>query len=331
MGPSGGGLSMDSMHAVLVQDNTFEANTGMFGGVGMGAALSVVGENEHIAILHNTFTRNVSLRTGSESIPSYGSGAGVLIEGASDLRIQRNLFQDNAGNASGKVEETSAVITSAGTNEAILINQNILIDSNRILNSGLNLAAGQVFKTGAILSFGTEYLTITNNILANNSMDGIYVKYNSIPGAQFGHASIVNNTLVNNQDYGIGLVDWPKEQLVVSNNILAGHTTALIDNNETFSVTVDHNLFYSNTNNLEGMIENLSPVYGNPRFVSPSTGDYHLWFYSPAIDAGVGIPPAPPLDFDGVTRPFGPAVDIGAFEWHQFLLKLPLILLSWLP
>jgi hypothetical protein len=331
MGPSGGGLSVDSTKNVLVEGNTFEANTGMVSGIGMGAALSVVGMNDHIVIRSNDFIRNISVRAPSEMFQTFGTGAGVLIEGANDVSIQHNLFLDNAGNASGKTEESSAVITSSGTRDDILINTNISIDSNRILNSGLNLIAGEVFKTGGIFSFGTEYLTITNNILANNSLDGILVNYAAVAHSQYAYATIVNNTLVNNQEFGIGLDQWPKDNLTVSNNILVGHNTAIVANNETISVTVDHNLFYSNTNNLEGMIENVAPVYGNPQFVNPSNGDYHLWFYSPAIDAGRGVSPAPPLDFDGITRPFGPAVDIGAFEWHQFLFKLPVILLNWLP
>ena len=39
-----------------------------------------------------------------------------------------------------------------------------------------------------------------------------------------------------------------------------------------------------------------------------------------------GIPPAPALDADDYARPYGPAVDIGAYEWHgRHVWFLPII------
>ena len=59
-------------------------------------------------------------------------------------------------------------------------------------------------------------------------------------------------------------------------------------------------------------------------FVTPESGDFHLAPGSPAIDAGVfdevyatvfdryGISIV--VDADGFERPWGPAIDLGAFE-----------------
>lgn len=51
----------------------------------------------------------------------------------------------------------------------------------------------------------------------------------------------------------------------------------------------------------------------DPQFVNPAIGDFHLHPTSPAIDAA---DPTATLatDFDGVSRPQGPARDLGAFE-----------------
>jgi hypothetical protein len=52
----------------------------------------------------------------------------------------------------------------------------------------------------------------------------------------------------------------------------------------------------------------------DPRFATPSMGDFHLQQGSPAIDAA--DPAAPPTkDFDGTNRPQGPRSDLGAFEF----------------
>jgi hypothetical protein len=56
-------------------------------------------------------------------------------------------------------------------------------------------------------------------------------------------------------------------------------------------------------------------VEGDPLFVDPAGRDYHLLETSPAVDAGSAAQ-APDFDFDYVARPYGPAHDIGAFEWN---------------
>ncbi|MFC1505085.1 right-handed parallel beta-helix repeat-containing protein [Thermodesulfobacteriota bacterium] len=51
----------------------------------------------------------------------------------------------------------------------------------------------------------------------------------------------------------------------------------------------------------------------DPEFVQPEAGDYHLRPDSPCVNAGLR-PGAPTVDFEGVMRPQGTAVDMGAFE-----------------
>ena len=39
-----------------------------------------------------------------------------------------------------------------------------------------------------------------------------------------------------------------------------------------------------------------------------------------------GVPPAPAVDIDGALRPYGPRVDVGAYEWQGQGALLPIII-----
>jgi hypothetical protein len=84
-------------------------------------------------------------------------------------------------------------------------------------------------------------------------------------------------------------------------------------------VAADHTLFWANDH--DG-IQGTNPVFGDPAFVDPGAGDYHLAPGSAAIDAGVEAGES--SDVDGDPRPFGPAPDIGADEawWRKVFLPL---------
>jgi hypothetical protein len=51
------------------------------------------------------------------------------------------------------------------------------------------------------------------------------------------------------------------------------------------------------------------------KYVRAGGGDYHLATGSPAIDVGSSTFPTP-FDLDDASRPYGPAIDLGAYEWH---------------
>ncbi len=53
---------------------------------------------------------------------------------------------------------------------------------------------------------------------------------------------------------------------------------------------------------------------GDPKFVNASGADFHLQSSSPAIDKGMTLSTVT-TDFEGTTRPQGPAYDIGADEF----------------
>jgi hypothetical protein len=58
-------------------------------------------------------------------------------------------------------------------------------------------------------------------------------------------------------------------------------------------------------------------LYGNPRFVAPTTGNLRLLATSPAVDAGTQTLPFAVIDdlSATVSRPKGLARDVGAYEF----------------
>ena len=93
------------------------------------------------------------------------------------------------------------------------------------------------------------------------------------------------------------------DQLVVRNNIVSHSDDFEIRSaNVAGLVIADHNFLAAN---------------GDPLYVEPARGDYHLSTGSPAIDAAIPVVLAGDrgaIDYDGVARPRGAAWDIGAFE-----------------
>lgn len=119
---------------------------------------------------------------------------------------------------------------------------------------------------------------------------------------------VINNIFHNPFWYCMIADSVDMENVVLRNNICSDGG---IKTNDMPGVIVDHNL-----------IDGWSPTYGDnavlgdPKFVNPAAGDFHLQEDSPAIDKGSSVD-APNVDFDGVTRPQGAGYDIGAYEFGE--------------
>ncbi len=139
---------------------------------------------------------------------------------------------------------------------------------------------------------------VENNVIITDHWHGI-----TFLGAR--NVRVVNNTVVDINEVKPGPT-WirigphkdgtPSEGCLVRNNI----TMSLqVDN----TVTEDHNLV-------------IDFDWARSYFVDYAGYDLHLTADSPAIDAGSSLE-APPEDHDGVPRPQGAAVDMGAYEWTE--------------
>jgi hypothetical protein len=118
-----------------------------------------------------------------------------------------------------------------------------------------------------------------------------------------------------------------KNNIIVQDN-LGMRYTIWVDPDDASTVAIDRNLYgpsnvrwrwgsangtttFSTWQSQSGQDAG-SPVPANPLFVN-SPLDLHITFGSPAMDNGITLPGFS-TDHDGVTRPQGPAWDIGAYE-----------------
>jgi fibronectin-binding autotransporter adhesin len=111
--------------------------------------------------------------------------------------------------------------------------------------------------------------------------------------------------------------------LNLTNTIIASHAIGISNTGGT--VYEDYNLFFNTVTNTVGVItDGGHSLIGDPKFIDPLHGNYHLQFDSAAIDHGVDA--GVYTDLDGNPRPIGLGFDIGAYEFQGIrYLWLPLI------
>ena len=144
-----------------------------------------------------------------------------------------------------------------------------------------------------------SYPRMLNNLIYGNGAGGILlITYSS---EMKDNATLVNNTIADNQAYGVRL-GLP----IIVNCIVWGH----VDDLDAAAGQVS----YSDIGEAgyAGVNHNIS---ADPQFVNPTLGDYHVLPTSPAVDAGnSGHGDLPPTDLDGDPRVLGLAVEMGADE-----------------
>jgi len=187
--------------------------------------------------------------------------------------------------------------------DALLYNNIIWNNSNG--SPASHMVFGGLELEGLDANDGT-YRIFNNTFFANSPAHGSILAGGEIA---FGTNGVKSATLENNILYGV-----------------SGAPCYLYFDDNTAStagrVSFANNLYFnagkgpSGCNYVAGSIKvatDAKGVNGNPNFANLATFNFHLAAGSPAIDAGMNTGVA--TDFDGVTRPQGPAFDIGAFEF----------------
>lgn len=141
-----------------------------------------------------------------------------------------------------------------------------------------------------------EGWVVENNVVITDHWHGI--SFYGMRGSR-----IVNNTVIDVNDVTPG-PPWikvaPHKDGTASRDVVVRNNLATAFALEGTNVTGDHNL----------VLKDLGAV-----FVDPAKLDLHLRDGAAAIDVG-SAELAPAIDVEGIARPQGSAVDLGAYEWH---------------
>ena len=152
-----------------------------------------------------------------------------------------------------------------------------------------------------------------NNVVARCGRIA-HIKGGNRPSQRAEDALLINNTFVGNHRG----VSWhnrtcPPRNVRFVNNIFVGTGSSAIEPAGDGLYAEDYNLFFRFTSPKQPGQHSI--VGKDPQFVDAAARDYHLLPTSPARDAGLSTGlDVPSHDRNGVPRPCGKAVDIGACE-----------------
>lgn len=225
-----------------------------------------------------------------------GWGAAVELSWAHPT-IRGNIFDSNSYGDFG------AAI--GGNGSSPIIEKNIF----------MNNVCDSQYLSGVVSFVNGSSPLIQNNIFHDNSCRAINM---TLPT---GNApKVINNTIVRNP-VGIHVdrrVDTSEQ--IFQNNILTENTIGLevVFGSEPYNPTWNCNIAYNNLTNYDGIADqtNLNGNLSiNPLFVDSLNNNFKLQQNSPAINAGL-LFNTPSDDFDGIPRPQGNGIDLGAYEYH---------------
>jgi hypothetical protein len=302
-----------------------------------------LGQSESVVVNGNvqfwTISNNVIHDNDNIGIDAVGfekTSRKAAIDQARDGYIAGNLVYkiDDNGNSTYPASDNSAngIYVDGGTR--ITIERNVVHDCN----IGLEIASEHGGRT-------SSYVTARSNLIYRSTGPGISIGGYARGKGSTDHATIVNNTLFENDSLRTGSGEFRIQflpnngrasQNLFANNIVHANGQGLFVTTArrlpTPAVTLDYNLFFAPDAN-PGWIwrttsyssfsvyqaaahEDAHSGYADPEFVNDGTLDLHLQPGSVGIDTGqsLGSGVLGSFDLDGHQRVQSTSVDVGAYE-----------------
>jgi nitrous oxidase accessory protein NosD len=311
----GGGIYLYQANNALISGNTIISNTGSLAYYGNGGGICIRNSNSVQIRANRVLSNTATSGTG------WGWGGGIAVGGGSgsveDNEIAGNWAKSTgAGSGSGLYQwydsttfRRNRVTGNHGSTAVYLGYSNSLFESNQVIGNPASYGVYLTYSPGPVL---------VNNIVAGSQ----YAVQAFATAANPLTAKLFHNTLVGTGSGRGVTAESGYVTLILINNIVVSHAIGISNTYPASStISADHTLFWGNAS--DGIV-GTNPVYGDPRFLNPAGGNYHLGPGSAAIDAGV-TEPTVHTDIDGDPRPIGAGYDIGADERRMYVY-LPLVL-----
>ncbi len=285
IGYGGGVYLVDASASALISGNLIIGNTANPLGQGRGGGLAMY--SSPTTVRGNIFRDNVAGFTANSQ------GGGLWLSGSPALVSGNRIERNNAtGFGGGLYSEMSASL--------------VTLDGNTVVSNTANNGGG------LYLSSNT-FFTMTNNVVAQNSGNGVYLRGNaSFPLA----GMLVNNSVAQNGSQGVYLNQYAT--VALTNTILVSHTVGIIVGTgctATLEATLWGSGMWANGDEWSGgQVLTSTDVYGSPAFVAPDDGDYHLGAGSAAFERGVSTWVHNDIDGDLRSIGLGMQPDLGADE-----------------
>ena len=231
-----------------------------------------------------------------------GEGDGIDLKmGLINVTVRNNVIQNphNAGEGGGI--NSPGVFPPARTN--------YLFEGNRIFDG----TADSTHYSGGITLGGQNGTVIRNNLIYNTP-GGAGINIAGDPTFPNSAVEIYNNTIYGNAG-GVGFGDT--HGAILRNNLVFANGTGLqIDGYNSDGIDSDYNLLAPTGSGFTEGSHSLVQSMTTRIVVNSGGADFQLASGSAAIDRGVSLAATGfANDIVGVTRPQGPAWDIGAYEY----------------
>jgi len=316
--PSGGGVALLSAGAVEMVSNTLRGNIACPFDDGRGGGIYAQ-ESLTVTLTGNIIVSNTASAGNTGSFGSTGRGGGLYVDFESALVVTGDVWQMNVASAVGVGYGGGLYLEDS---DLTLYDSDVLSNSTGGGSDGyggglyargdaaISIARARFMENsaqegGALRFLWVDSAHITNTLIVRNQAAwgaGLLI----MGEAHFLHTTIAGNT----GDEGVYVSDGADACFI--NTIIAGHSVGLYADGY---VRMDNTLWHDNSTDLvedEGFVLTFNDYRGDPDFVNPAGGDYHINPGSAALDRGEDEDIAE--DIDGEPRPWGSGPDLGADE-----------------